>query len=198
MNAPLVILSKQRLTLLSLRVMPHLGLPCSFMLKVTYIERVSRERSVWAYFCWCCLLKLAHEKLLQLAEIGRKRQMTAGPSKVHKKRPRVVSANDKIVKASRSRAMKDQTFEKTAKPQRSRKISSSEAFQKRFAKTKALGLHHDSATPMFSHTLTPEEIRSHPLINEWHAYRKALEEGKMQSNQLPFHFLSSRGDFQFF
>jgi hypothetical protein len=64
-------------------------------------------------------------------------------------------------------------------------------------KLRELGLHIHSALPMFSHKLTAEEIKEYSEIDSWHAHRQAMQDGKMEQEQLPPHFLSIRGDFHF-
>jgi hypothetical protein len=63
----------------------------------------------------------------------------------------------------------------------------------RYAKVMELGLHRNSAMPIWAQRLTAEEIRHHKEIHNWHYQRQKVERGEKTVDDLPAHFQSHRG-----
>lgn len=69
---------------------------------------------------------------------------------------------------------------------------------KRREKTKLLGLHWDSPLPAFTYKLKSiEDVQNHSQLQEWHAHRQDMVEGRLVQSQLPSQFQSIRGKYKF-
>jgi hypothetical protein len=90
------------------------------------------------------------------------------------------------IKEKRGRKQLDR-YAKLTKAER-RRIQHSE----RRAKAIVLGLHQNSATPIFAQKITVEELKRHKDIDSWHHYRSQMQMGKITEQDLPAQFQTYR------